>query len=282
MSNWLVLDVNYLCWRNFYSGMRNLSYNEIPTGVVFGLLRDIANFQQTHSTKKLVFCFDHGKSIRKQMDPGYKASRQAKRDALTADEQNAIQALMDQVELLKTKVIPKLGYRNVFYQEGYEADDMIASFCRSNPNLPIIIVSADADLYQLLSPNVSMWNPTEQRFTHVEDYIAAWGLKPRQWPQVKALAGCSSDDIRGVVGVGEKTAAKFLRGEMKPTGKIYDAIAGAKPVVKKNLKLVTLPLEGAVPLSPVPDETNNKVWNKMVKKYGMTSLVRKEPKFRSK
>jgi len=281
MSNrWIVCDVNYLCWRNYHSGMRDLTHHDIPTGVMFGLLRDIGTFQQEFSTTNIAFCFDGLESKRKEIYSGYKANREKKKSEMSEDDRLKYIQMIKQIKRLQTQTLPDMGFRNLFAESGYEADDLIASFVQTHSDTECIIVSADHDLYQCLTKRVSLWNPTRREIYRVEDYLADWRLSVRQWRMVKAIAGCSSDDIPGAPGIGEKTAAKFLRGEMKPSGKQYESIMESEKTIRRNLKLVTLPLPGTPRCESTTDQVDRKKWNKAVRDLGMNSLTRAEPRFR--
>ncbi|GAB4145438.1 MAG: hypothetical protein OHK0017_05020 [Patescibacteria group bacterium] len=103
---------------------------------------------------------------------------------------------------------------NVMQIEGYEADDMIASFCHNNPEHEILIFSGDRDLYQLLAlPHVKMLLSDKFggiRTFGADDFQQKYILQPDQWLDYKALVGDSSDNIKGVTGVGPKTATDLL------------------------------------------------------------------------
>jgi DNA polymerase-1 len=260
--------------------MRDLTHHDIPTGVMFGLLRDIGTFQQEFSTTNIAFCFDGLESKRKEIYSGYKANREKKKSEMSEDDRLKYIQMIKQIKRLQTQTLPDMGFRNLFAESGYEADDLIASFVQTHSDTECIIVSADHDLYQCLTKRVSLWNPTRREIYRVEDYLADWRLSVRQWRMVKAIAGCSSDDIPGAPGIGEKTAAKFLRGEMKPSGKQYESIMESEKTIRRNLKLVTLPLPGTPRCESTTDQVDRKKWNKAVRDLGMNSLTRAEPRFR--
>lgn len=278
MSKWLVLDVNYLCWRNYHTGMRDLSHNDVPTGSIFGLLKDVLSLEKEFDTTNIAFCFDSKESHRKKLFSGYKIDREKKRNEMSQEEHRKYIVMITQIDILRQDILPYLGFRNIFHEEGYEADDMIASFCFTNKDEEIIIVSADQDLYQLLIDRVAIWNPTQQKLMDIERFRKEWCLDSAQWPLVKSIAGCKSDSIPGVPGVGEKTAAKFIGGLLK--GKKKEQILAAKDTVRKNLRLTTLPFPSTPECRVQKDIRNETSWRKIAKQYGMTSLVKSEPRFR--
>jgi len=104
--------------------------------------------------------------------------------------------------------------------------------------------------------------------------IGEYGIAPSQWADVKAIAGCSSDGVEGVRGVGEKTAAKFLRGNLKPASKAHQAIVAGNNVWRRNLPLVRLPFPGVGKFDLESDSELD--WNPTFYKLGMSSLEQRE------
>lgn len=278
-KRWLVLDTNYLCWKNYHTGMRDLSHNDMDTGSIFGILKDVMYLQNLFATTNVAFCFDDFVSNRAEVYKGYKEDRQRRKEEMSLEDHRKYISMITQITVLRVDILPHIGFQNIFAQEGCEADDMIASICQHNPGVEIVIVSADHDLLQLLRPLISIYNPTQKKTTTQAAFEEKWGIAASDWPLVKSIAGCSSDSIPGVKGVGESYAAKFIKGELTK-GKKYDAIIDSKTIIKRNLKLVRLPFPGTVPCVLQKDHINETRWNKLVKKYGMTSLQRSAPKFR--
>jgi 5'-3' exonuclease len=244
-----------------------MTHGDIATGVVYGFLRDIATLLTLHNTKQIAFCFDHGKPKRARLYPAYKANRKPEsiEDKEHRSERNR------QINLLRNEYLPAIGFKNVFWQEGYEADDLIASIVRSNARLTdIAILSSDKDLYQLLSPRVFMWNRGKK--TTLQSFYQEWGIKPDRWAEVKAMAGCTSDNIEGIDGVGEKTAIKFLKGELKAGSKAWKEINARQGLILKNLQLTTLPFPNT--LEPViqKDSVTRETWNTFVSSLNMKTL----------
>lgn len=275
---WLLFDTNFLCYRAHYS-TGQLRYNRDPTGVLYGVFRAAKDLQdrfQAHAST--LWCFDHGKSLREQELVGYKSTRRRKK--LTDEEEADMVGFKAQVKRLKKDYLPRVGYQ-VFYSKGYEADDVIASLTEllvfknatvDNPDR-IVIVSADKDLYQLLRPNVTMFNPNKDReFTH-RDFVDEYGIGPKAWATVKAMAGCSTDDIPGIPGVGEKTAIKFLRAELPKTSNAYRLIRAGASLVPKNLRFVKLPFEGCPQFSVSSGRPDEKELNAVYKELGFTTLT---------
>ena len=271
-NTWLVLDCNFLCYRAYFS-IGNLEYDGIATTVFFGFFKELVQLQELHGTDKFCFCFDYGRPRRIDICATYKSSR--RKDDLDEDEVARKTKLRRQMKVLRTKVLKCIGYRNVFAQEGYEADDLIASLCNTLPKDDrIIIVGTDSDLWQLLSKRVSIWNTQKKELLTKEKFIREWRIDPLQWADVKSIAGCSTDDVPGVDGVGEKTAVKFLRGELKPGTKKYESIVMENTRWEKNDALVRLPYKGTMNCVVLPDQVTEENWDRAMRKLGMVSLVK--------
>lgn len=273
MSNtYLLFDCSYLMHRAFHS-TGGLSHKGKPTGALFGFFRDLGGFQQQFRTRHVVFCFDSNKSIRKTMYPGYKKKRGNKLKEATPEERAARQQLDDQLHLLHTKYLYELGYVNLFSASGYEADDVIASLVHNTlHNDHCIIVSADKDLYQLLGERVSVFHPQKNRSMNRISFKAVMGIDPRKWPMVKAIAGCDTDEIKGVVGVGEKTAIKYMNNVLDRHLLTHQAIKDNAVLIKENLKLVELPLKGTPEFELDKDHVTSDKWRKVMKTLGIKSL----------
>ena len=99
-----------------------------------------------------------------------------------------------------------------------------------------------------------------------------YGIGPSMWADVKALAGCPGDCVEGIVGVGEKTAIKFLTGNLKTSTKAYGCIIEGREIWNRNLELVRLPYEGTPKLRLKSDEASRSRWDVVMKRLGMNTL----------
>lgn len=266
-KTWLLIDAPYLCWRAFHS-TGHLSHGGLATGITFGFLRDVQKLMDQHATQDIAFCFDVGLSKRKTIYPAYKAKREK-----TEEEQILRSEVYTQIDLIRTKYLPALGFKNVFHQEGYEADDLIAMLTEQvKEGNEILIVSADHDLYQLLGPNVWVWHPRENKVFGVMELRNKYGVTPKEWIEVKAIAGCDSDNIKGIEGVAEKTACKYVTGKLKATTKTFWKIGRGIKTIQRNRELVTLPFPGTEEMVLQEDETSPKKWRKVLDELGIRSL----------
>jgi 5'-3' exonuclease len=270
-SPWLLIDSNFLCWRAFHA-MGGLSFEGEMTGVLFGVFRDILYLQERFSTDRIAFCFDSRLSDRKVKYPRYKSTRAKRYKSMTGEESDKHNEMRRQLSALRKTHLPAIGFKNVFLQKGKEADDLIACICNEYPRIPKIIVSSDEDLFQLLDPFTNIWNPNKKKLLTAEWFQATFKIEPYRWADVKAIAGCSSDDVAGIKGVGEKTAVKFIRGLTNPDSKAHESIILNLKTVRDNMKLVKLPLPDTKPIKLKKDKVTKQKWNDKAKEFGMDSL----------
>lgn len=264
-SKWLILDTNYLCHRAFHA-MGSLSYRDVRTEVVYGLMRDVQYLQDLHQTGRVAFCFDYGENKRLAIYPEYKANR---RPPSNPTEEGLRNILYSQIERLQYKQLYDAGFRNIHFQEGYEADDVIASVCQGLNGTEAIIVAADEDFYQLLSPTVSIWQPNKKRMVTLPSFVKEYRIRPEDWPTVLAIAG-GHDNIKGVPGVGEVGALQYVRGELE--GAKLQKVAKNRKLWKKILPLVRLPFEGVDTFELQDDEVTEVTWRRLTSGLGMRSL----------
>lgn len=264
----LILDCSYLAYRSAFS-MGELNHEGSSTAVAFGLLRDLVVWQEMFRTKRVAFCFDHGKNKRCDICPEYKQNRQEHTEEEKATRANVHR----QLDRLREEELYRLGFRNVFWQEGYEADDVIASVSLNlSEGEEGVIVANDADLYQLISGNVRMYNPMRNKLKTLQWFHSTYGIAPSQWADVKAICGCNGDNVKGVKGVGEKSALLFLKGMLKTESTKHQRIVENNELWKRNLRLVQLPFEGTKVFTLREDKVTKGRWREFCESKGMRSL----------
>lgn len=280
MKTWLVLDCHYLCYRAFHVS-KELSWRGKATGVIFGFLKSITSLKDQFQTDHVIFCFEHPQLYRRHIYPSYKFKRRTQER--TEEEKQAYTELYDQISLLWKRYLPKIGFRNVFCFRGMEGDDLMAKIAlgRDHEELgeEVILVTADSDLYQCLGPRVQIYSPQKQMVLTQEWFEAKYGIPPRKWAVVKALCGCQSDEVEGIDGVGEVTALKYLRKELRPPSKVYQAIVSrrGRSIVRRNRKLVQLPFDGCPTPYLQEDEITKHAWLEVCNELGMRSIASHPP-----
>lgn len=210
-----------------------------PCGVLFGGLQTLMRLGADLKSNTFILCFDTGYNMRKDIYPDYKGNRK--------DKPREVEVILEQIPAFRD-MLQKLGFRNQISVNGYEADDLIAHYVmNAEPDEKVVIVSSDEDMYQLLSKNVRMWAVRKKEWFSTESLMEKYGCTPEVYLQAKIIAGCPTDNVKGVQGVGIKTAVKWLHAESNPKSKTSIKIDEEhKAVILQNKPLIALPFGGAV------------------------------------
>lgn len=238
----LIIDSPYICYINKFALSSGLSYRGHRTEIIYGFLRDVIELADKFESNNMVFCWDSNHSLRRNIYPEYKINRrQEKSEEVMESDMIAFQ----QFDKLRKEILPDLGFSNVFFQDGYESDDLIASIVLDHSDRKNIVVSSDNDLLQLLD-HCSLYNVGKKSTMTKNIFMREYGIKPAQWVDVKTLAGCSTDHVEGIKGVGEKKAIDYLKGKLV-SGKTFDKIETYDVDEKEfTRKLVELPFKGTM------------------------------------
>jgi DNA polymerase I len=203
----LLLDGHSLAYRAFYAlhDVQMATTTGQPTNAVFGFTSMLINLLRDEDPSHLAVAFDVSRrTFRSDTYTEYKAGRAE----TPADFRGQLSLIR---EVLAALNIPCLT------AEGYEADDVIATVTTraEAEGMPVLITTGDRDAFQLVSPIVTVLYPRRGvsdliRVTP-EEVAARYGLTPQQYPDFAAIRGDPSDNLPGIAGVGEKTAAKWVR-----------------------------------------------------------------------
>lgn len=202
----MLIDGNSIVNRAFY-GVPLLTNGEGRyTNGVYGFLNILFKLLDEEQPDYLAVAFDlHAPTFRHRTFDGYKGTRKGMPEELC-----------EQMPLLKE--VLQAMHIPIFEQEGFEADDILgtlSALAEKNGIVPVV-VSGDRDLLQLAGETLKVRIPkTKGGRTETEDYYAAdvqakYGVTPAEFIDMKALMGDASDNIPGVPGIGEKTAAKII------------------------------------------------------------------------
>ncbi len=231
MSKLLLIDGHSILNRAFF-GLPDLTNSAGEhTGAVFGFLNMMFKFIEEEKPDNLMVAFDlSAPTFRHKMFDGYKGTRKP-----MAPE------LKEQVPRMQ-EILKAMGV-TVVTLEGFEADDILGTLSRQaeEAGFDVTIVSGDRDLLQLATKKVKISIPkTKKTGTEIENYFdtdveALYGVNPKQFIDVKALMGDSSDNIPGVTGIGEKTASALIAQYGSIEG-CHDHVSELKPPrAAKNL-----------------------------------------------
>ena len=252
MKKIILIDGNNLMFRSYYataySGNFMRNSKGFPTNALLGFNNMVNKIINEENPTYVLVAFDMGKTFRHEEYADYKGGR-----VETPDE------LKTQFPVAK-KLLTAMGIK--YYEiPGYEADDIIGTFskfCDDDPDFIGTIVSSDKDLLQLISQDVDIKLLKQHDYIRYNEktFEEAYGIKPINVIDLKALMGDSSDNIPGVKGIGEKTALKLLHEYKtldgiyenldKIKGKIHDKLEDDKENAYKSYHLATIVKE--VPL----------------------------------
>ena len=183
---------------------------------------------------------------------------------------------MEWFDKLRKEILPAVGFKNIIHQDGLESDDTMAIIVKSYDE-PWIMATTDEDMYQCLD-HCDIFKPSKEELYTADNLLKEYGVEPKDWVLVKQISGCKSDTIPGVVGVAEKTAAKFITGGLTRSGKKYKSITHEDGVAirDRNKWLVELPLPG----TQLPDLFENKfdfkAFLRVCNLYKFDSFLKKE------
>lgn len=231
MSAAVLVDASIYLFRAWHAWPERLDREGRPVHALHGFLAFLAELVARTRPHHLALAFDTdpGGGFRRRIDPRYKAQRPPPPPALLRQRELAREA----VALLGLCALAA---------DGFEADDLIGS-ARSvlaREGLSILLISADKDLGQLLGPHDRQWDFDRQRPFGPEGVRARFGVEPGQVADFLALAGDASDDIRGVPGIGPRTAAALLRAFRDLEGLYADLGASSRLPVRGAGRLPAL------------------------------------------
>ena len=219
MTKVCLIDGSGYIFRAFYALPNMTSPDGIPVNAVYGFVTMFMRLLKNIPCDYCVVLFDAKRqNFRNEYLPEYKANR-----AETPE------LLIPQFDLIHEAVeVMNLPY---VLQEGFEADDLIATYAKqaTDMGMETVIVSGDKDLMQLISSQISYYDGMKDKYFADKDVVEKFGVTPDKVVQVQALAGDKIDNIPGVPGIGMKTAAELINSYGSIEG-IYQNL----PTIKQN------------------------------------------------
>lgn len=231
MNKLLLIDGNSIMNRAFY-GIPDMTTNDgRHTNAIYGFLNIILKVIEEEQATHICVAFDlKKKTFRHEMYEAYKGTRKGMPEELHE-------------QMPRIKEILRAMHIRIVEQEGFEADDLIGTLSKKGERegFAVTILSGDRDLLQLATDTVLVRIPkTKHGKTEVENYYAknvveTYGVTPLIFIDMKGLMGDTSDNIPGVPGIGEKTAAKLLAeyGDLDGVYAAVDSMKASK--MKQNL-----------------------------------------------
>lgn len=204
MKKLLIIDTFNFLHRAYHAIPKNFSDSDgNPTNAVYGVTSMlVSTFEQIRPDYAICAVESREPLLRSVEFEAYKAQRKPMDDELL-------------VQIPKVfEIIEAFGI-HIIQSEGYEADDVIATLVKKleGEKIEILILSNDRDLWQIVSPKVSIMLPVKEgniEFIGPEQVQTRMGFAPKLIADYKALKGDSSDNISGVSGIGEKTAKELI------------------------------------------------------------------------
>jgi DNA polymerase-1 len=250
-----LIDAYSLIFRAYYAFINNPRVNSKGqnTSAIFGFTNSLNEILKKENPSHIAVVFDPpGGSFRKQLYPEYKANR-------SATPEDIIFAVPHIKAIIEGFRIP------VIEVENYEADDTIGTLAKKaeKEGFDVYMMTPDKDYGQLVSDKIKMYKPGRKgkpvEIVGEKEICEQYGISnPEQVIDILALWGDASDNIPGVPGIGEKTAAKLIAqfGSVEKLvlnvnllkGKQKENVIASKELVKLSKKLVTIPLDVPVEL----------------------------------
>jgi DNA polymerase-1 len=221
-----LIDGNSLVYRAFFALPESIATSTgEPTNAIFGFASMLVKLITEYGATPTIVAWDAGTSGRTETYPAYKAQRQSRPDLLR-EQWPAFEPLVE-----------AFGYRNARL-DGFEADDVIATIAQRaiEEGIAVSIVTGDRDAFQLIDEGglvtvmATARGITETKLYDRAAVIERYGIAPEQIPDFYGLKGDTSDNIPGVPGIGEKTAAELLQtfGSLESLLERTDEVSGAK------------------------------------------------------
>ena len=256
MTKTLLVDGNNLFKIGFH-GVKDLYSNGDHLGGIYHFINILRRFLEEHNHDKVVVFWDSNSSIRKSIYPQYKANR---RQDMNEDK---YQSYLNQQERVK-EYLEEIFVRQVEMINN-EADDLIAYYCKVATNEEIIIFSADKDLTQLITENISIYSPISKQYFKNGDNIIINKVEIPHYNVLlcKIFTGDKSDNIDGIEGLGEKTLIKYFPQVQEKPCTIEELLDIARNIPqKKPIKTLSNILTGKTKSTILGEEfynTNKKI-----------------------
>ncbi len=261
-SRLILVDGSAYIFRAYYGLPPMNRADGTPINAVFGFTNMLVKLIEDYSDDKMIVIFDAAReNFRNDIYPQYKANRGEAPDDL-------IPQFPLIRECVKSFNIPQLEI------EGYEADDLIATYVNlaKKDEIETIIVSSDKDLMQLVSKKVTMLDPMKNKKIEIKDVEEKFGVNPDKVIFIQALTGDKVDNIPGAPGIGPKTASQLINefhnidGLLKNLDKIKqekrrNILTKAEKDIRLSLELVTLKNDIQIPESINKIRTYNELKN---------------------
>ncbi len=199
--NLYLVDGSWIIFRAFHVLPPLTNSHGLPTGATYGFVRMLVKLLKDTRPTHIAVVFDSPKkTFRDDLFESYKANREAAPNDLLAQ----IPYIHRSVEAFRIKSI---------MTDGVEADDVIGTLAvhAARERFNTVIVTGDKDFMQLAGPNITLWDTMRDRRVGVREVRERFGVEPRALVDIMALMGDTIDNVKGVPGIGEKTASALIQ-----------------------------------------------------------------------
>jgi DNA polymerase-1 len=282
----LIIDTFGLIFRAYYAYPTLTRGDGTPSGAIFGVLQMLLSTIDRIQPDYIVCSLEsETPTFRHELSADYKSNRKKPEEDLKSQ----ISEIINMIDFLGIKTL---------YKDGFEADDVIGSFATQNQENfdEIEIITGDRDLLQLLSPKIKVIMPVKSFADLVEfnreRFEAKYEILLEDFVLYKSMIGDSSDNIKGIPGVGPKTAVKIINqfhsidailanlDQLPP--RIAEAIQESRDMWEKFYRLCKIDTD--IKLELTPEETNIKKLKvyklrELVDRYEFTSIKTRVAKF---
>ena len=250
--NVVLIDGKWMAYRMHFSHIALQTSDGKPTGMLHGFMQGLLHIHKKLPDAAIIVCWDgKGPTWRHRLYPAYKQNRQP----------NPQMPRMQQGSEVLVPLLRQLGFW-VMREKEVEADDMIgmASYRLSYDGHKVRIHSSDQDMYQLVrADSPSIWPKVDEKPITERDVKRVFGVNPCNVCEIRAMAGDSSDNLKGLKGVGIKTAIRYWKEGLRPVSTLVPSWASKYkpewPRVLQEYKLAQI----------IRDPQDN-VWSKDLKR----------------
>jgi len=206
MKNLIIVDFSNFAFRTFFTHAELKNSIGIGTGMIYGFIQSLVYLISKYkwSPNQFLFALDHKPKHKFEIYPEYKANRQ---------KHEFEQGMTVPLQIKLTKLIVSYLGLNFVDSIDQECDDVIYTVSNKCKNLDVAIISNDHDMNQCLKNNVkimTLHKIGEDIFTE-RKFIDKYGIVPEDYYKVQMLCGCETDNVKGMRGIGEKSAVDIVK-----------------------------------------------------------------------